>query len=202
MSTGKTADREFFCFRFRKSVGTTLNCCVFFRHSGKRKASFMIFQAAMPCSGRSKRRRDSQSAWASGCARIGNGAFCRLQAAEEGRSCGHTGRGAPMGAWTDAFAQNLRVTENDGCFPLFTPCRNAFLPAADSFAMEDPASCSEALPARSRAFRCREGVRLRSPLPARRQPVGARSRARMPACPGERGPRRTRGTHKFFPAIE
>ena len=28
-----------------------------------------------------------------------------------------------MGAWTDAFAQNLRVTESDGCFPLFTPYR-------------------------------------------------------------------------------
>lgn len=60
--------------------------------------------------------------------------------------------------------------------------------------MKGPASCSEALPARSRAFRCREGVRLRSPLPARRQPLGARSWARMPACPGERGQRRTRGT--------
>ena len=33
------------------------------------------------------------------------------------------GRNAPMGAWTDAFAQNLRVTESDGCFPLFKPYR-------------------------------------------------------------------------------
>lgn len=155
----------------------------------------MIFQAAMPCSDRSKRRRDSQPAWASGCARIGNGAFCRRQAAEEGRRGGQMGRNAPMGG--HGLIRSRRTgggTESDGCFPLFTPCRNAFLPAADSFAMEDPASCSEALPARSRAFRCREGVRLRSPLPARRQPVGARSRARMPACPRERGPRRTRGT--------
>lgn len=83
----------------------------------------MIFQAAMPCSDRSKRRRDSQPAWDPGGARIGNGAFCRLQAAEEGRRDGQMGRNAPMGAWTDAFAQNLRVTESDECFPLFKPYR-------------------------------------------------------------------------------
>ena len=193
MSTGKTADREFFCFRFRKSVGTTLNCCAFFRHSKKRKAFFMIFQAAMPCSDRSKRRRDSQSAWASGCARIGNGAFRRLQAAEDGRSGGHSERDDPMGHGLMRSRRTGGGTESDGCFPLFTPCRNAFLPAADSFAMEDPASCSEALPARSRAIRCREGVRLQA-RPARAEVIGRRTnRARMPACPGERGQRRTWG---------
>ena len=155
----------------------------------------MIFQAAMPCSGRSKRRRDSQSAWASGCARIGNGAFCRLQAAEEGRSCGHTGRGAPMGAWTDAFAQNRRGHGERRMFPaVYAVPEKAFLPAADSFAMKGPASCSEVLPARSRAIRCREGVRLQA-CPARAEVIGRRANTlRTPACPGEGGPHSTRGT--------
>ena len=120
-----------------------------------------------------------------------------LQASGRGRGQERRANGAECSDGGHGLIRSRRTgggTESDGCFPLFTPCRNAFLPVADSFAMEDPASCSEALPARSRAFRCREGVRLRSPLPARKLSVGARSWTRMPACPGERGPRRTRGT--------
>ena len=107
----------------------------------------MIFQAAMPCSDRSKRRRDSQSAWASGCARIGNGVFCRLQATEEGRRGGQMGRDAPMGAWTDAFAQNLRGRGERWMFPAaYAVQGTAFAPCRRSSHHERPASCTGDLP--------------------------------------------------------
>lgn len=107
MSTGKTADSEFFCFRLGKSVGTTPNHCGFYRHSRKRKAFFMIFQDAMPCSGRSKRSLANAADVLRAERDAGNGAFCRRQAAEDGRS-GGSEHDAPMSSCADAFAQNLR----------------------------------------------------------------------------------------------
>lgn len=165
----------------------------------------MIFQAAMPCSDRSKRRRDSQSAWASGGARIGNGAFRRRQAAEEGRRGGQMGRNAPMGAWTDAFAQNLRVTESDGCFPLFTPCRDkCLLPAAGTLSMKEtcPAQGHSLCPIRSDPRPPGRLVCLRA-RSARAEATGRRTNH----CPNVCMPRRTQtathaGAHKFLPTIE
>ncbi len=179
------------------------NRCAFCRHSRKRKVFSMIFQEAMFCSGRSKRNSDAAACGFGKSSRHRLGAL--LQASGRGRGQERRANGAECSDGGHGLIRSRRTgggTESDGCFPLFTPCRNAFLPAADSFAMEDPASCSEALPARSSAIRCREGVRLQA-RPARAEVIGRLANTpELLQAPANEDHDARGASHKFLPAIE